>query len=89
MSGKSLELRRWDGGYAVFDGMIRVSDVIQHRSIALEALDRLQEKARLAKRSRERSCLTCGHRFWSTGPGHRMCNDCRGRASGIDAQMLG
>lgn len=29
---------------------------------------------------RERACLCCGERFSSQGPGHRMCEVCRGRA---------
>ena len=37
---------------------------------------------------KERKCLRCWGMFPSSGPGNRMCNDCRSHASGTDHPML-
>lgn len=84
-----LRIEKWGRGYAVFDGTQRVTGVNSNRDIALRALDRMESEARYAKQARSRNCLTCGHEFWSTSHGHRMCDGCRGRSSGLDARMIG
>ncbi|WP_439526210.1 hypothetical protein [Roseovarius mucosus] len=84
-----LHVQRWGHGYAVFDGKARVSGAFSNRDIALRAQDRMQDEALKAKHARNRPCLTCGTEFWSMGPGHRMCGNCRTNCAGLDAQMVG
>lgn len=38
-------------------------------------------------RSKVRPCITCGRSFESSGPGHRMCVDCRDRINGPDRNI--
>jgi hypothetical protein len=52
-------------------------------------MDLMEEAARRGGEARERPCLSCGAWFWSESFGHRMCNRCRERKSGLDARMLG
>jgi hypothetical protein len=81
----SLSVKRIDGMYAVYDGAQRVTTPVGERQLAQRALEREERR----RRGRERSCLTCRATFWSSGPGHRMCNDCRLRCAGLDNQMVG
>lgn len=85
----ALHVKKWGHGYAVFDGKQRLTGPISNRDIACRAMDRKEDEARHAKQARNRACLTCGDEFWSTGHGHRMCGTCRGRAAGLDPQMVG
>ena len=85
----SLHVQKTGRGYAVFDGKERVSGTFSNRDIALRAQDRMDVEAANAKHARNRPCLTCGTEFESTGPGHRMCGNCRATHAGLDAQMVG
>lgn len=62
----------------------RVSPLLSHPELAANALDRLERE----NRQRQRACLRCGAGFLSDGPHNRLCDHCRGRYSGLDAQML-
>ena len=84
-----LRVDRFGVGYAVFFGRKRLTSVYGSRNMALLAMCRMEEKARQDTSARARACLTCGAGFWSTGHGHRMCDNCRARISGVDAQMVG
>lgn len=46
---------------------------VSSASIAIRKID----KHFAEQRHKTRPCLTCGGEFTSTGPGHRMCDDCR------------
>lgn len=81
----ALSVKKTNGMFAVYDGDERVTTPVGDRHLAQRALEREERR----RRGRERSCLTCGHEFWSSGPGHRMCNDCRLRCAGLDNQMVG
>ncbi|MET4130697.1 hypothetical protein [Roseovarius sp. MBR-6] len=85
----ALHVARWGTGYAVFDGKVRKTRAYSHRELALRQMDLMEEAARREGQARERACLSCGARFWSECFGHRMCNRCRERKSGLDARMLG
>jgi len=85
----NLHVEIWGIGYAVFEGRKRISGVYNCRDYALARMDKIEIEYRQARHARNRPCLTCGSEFWSTGRGHRMCNGCRARCSGLDAAMLG
>jgi hypothetical protein len=89
MSAVGLRLVRWGTGYAVFSGPNRETRVYRDREHALRQMDLMEEAARRGGEARERPCLSCGAWFWSESFGHRMCNRCRERKSGLDARMLG
>ena len=45
--------------------------------------DKLPDRAKApAVRCRERPCMTCSEPFQSSGPGNRLCDDCRTSTSG-------
>lgn len=83
----TLTVKKWRTGYAVFDGAKRVSCVYSGHLLASSQKDRIEARALEESRAMHRPCLRCGGRFRSTGPGHRMCDRCRGH--GLGAEMLG
>lgn len=72
-AGAPLQLRRvTKESYRVFRGETPVSG-LNYREHAEQILTGIQRH----HAARERGCLCCGARFRSTGPGHRLCDDCR------------
>jgi len=79
----ALEVRPHLHGFAVFDGLARVSGLMSrsHAETRMEAIE--QER-----RMKRRPCLCCSAPFLSEGPHNRLCKGCRGR-SADDGYPLG
>lgn len=86
---RGLEVRPWGSGYAVFDGLKRLTGVHTSRALAERALQLAEQRRARAARSRPRACLCCGHRFISEGPHNRLCGSCRTRGGGQHAAFAG
>jgi len=83
-----LYLARIRGRYRIVRGEGSEREILSggydHHELAEAALSRIEA----AERLRTRACLRCGAKVASTGPHHRMCDHCRRRHAGLDAQML-
>lgn len=76
-----LTVRRWNGGWAVFDARReRVSAQSSTRDEAEDRAEELEEYLIERDNSKPRKCLGpyCGATFMSTGPGNRLCPSCKG-----------
>ncbi len=78
MSAQRLTVERDGYGWSVYKGGLRVFGP-SNQAQAEEKCDALERDAR----RKRRSCITCGEPFLSDGPGNRMCDKCRARASEI------
>ncbi len=73
MQAAELEVRPTPGGFAVFRGLNRMSRDYRYEHTATDAAERIS----IELNTRQRSCLCCGVKFDSSGPGNRMCAVCR------------
>jgi len=73
-----LELRGSNGGWAVYRGTARLSPWYRDQDAALRRQSSIERTpARTVRR-----CLCCDQPFASEGPGHRLCDGCRGQWDG-------
>lgn len=72
-----LSVQRWGGAWAVFRGQEPASGIISTFDLAQQRLDQMAR----ARQHKQRPCLRCGTSFTSTGPGHRLCGNCRDYAA--------
>ncbi len=77
MSAQRLTVERDGYCWSVFKNGLRVFGPTGNQAQAEEKRDKLEREAR----RKRRPCITCGDPFLSDGPGNRMCDKCRARAS--------
>lgn len=69
-----LDIRGSGQAHAIYLGKTRISRFYSGNTAAIAAMRGVEARLRPVM---TRGCLSCGERFNSTGPGHRMCKPCR------------
>lgn len=78
-----LVVKRFGGGYAVFEGAKRLSGQCGSSGEAEARGARILQ----ARAKERRNCLTCRKPFMSEGPHNRMCDVCRRSAARLGPQF--